>query len=143
MGQQKMFTFFGHRISPFSRMVQMTFDLLKLNYELKLLDLAKGEQKEEWYLKINPKGTVPVITEGDFCLTESHVIMKYLCNKFFMRTGETSLYPSDTVARANIDEALARVSDIKFACFLPKLHGKIAKVPAKEIQEFEESLTAF
>ena len=31
----------------------------------------------------------------------------------------------------------------KFACFLPKLHGKIAKVPADEIKEFEESLTAF
>ena len=58
-----MFTFFGHRISPFSRMVQMTFDLLKLNYELKLLDLAKGEQKEEWYLKINPK-VVASVTSG-------------------------------------------------------------------------------
>ena len=83
---------------------------------------------------------MPAIKEGDFCLTESHVIMKYLCNK---QDEETSLYPRDTVTRAKIDEALARASDIKFACFLPKLFGKIDEVPVDKVTEFEESLNAF
>ena len=97
---------------------------------------------------------MPAIVEGDFCLSESHVIMKYLCNKQGTSTllliiptnfekGETSLYPTEPVARAKIDEALARVSDIKFGCFLPKLFGKITEVPAEKVTEFEESLTAF
>ena len=71
------------------------------------------------FLKSSIQGAVPAIKDGDFTLTESHVIMKYLCNKH----GETSLYPSDPVKRAKIDEALARVADIKFGCFLPKLFG--------------------
>ena len=97
---------------------------------------------------------MPAIVEGDFCLSESHVIMKYLCNKQGTSTllliiptnfekGETSLYPTEPVARAKIDEALARVSDIKFGCFLPKLFGKITEVPAEKVTEFEESLTSF
>merc|ERR1712179_95061 len=140
MGNEiKMLTFCGHPLSPFARMVHMTLEMLEIEYEFKKIDLSKGEQKEEWYLKINPKGAVPAIKDGDFCLTESHVIMKYLCNK----KGETSLYPSDNVIRAKIDEALARVGDIKFACFLPKLFGKIDEVPAEKVTEFEESLNAF
>ena len=66
--------------------------------------------------------------------------MKYLCNK---QDEETSLYPRDTVTRAKIDEALARASDIKFACFLPKLFGKIDEVPVDKVTEFEESLNVF
>merc|ERR1719336_1341847 len=65
--------------------------------------------------------------------------MKYLCNKH----GETSLYPSNPVKRAKIDEALARVADIKFGCFLPKLFGKIEEVPAEKVEEFENSLNTF
>ena len=65
--------------------------------------------------------------------------MKYLCNK----KGETSLYPTDLVKRAKIDEALARVSEIKFGCFLPKLFGSIDKVPDEKVAEFETSLNTF
>ena len=36
-------------------MAHMTLELLGIEYEFKKIDLAKGEQKEEWYLTINPK----------------------------------------------------------------------------------------
>ena len=36
-------------------MAHMTLELLGIEYEFKKIDLAKGEQKEEWYLAINPK----------------------------------------------------------------------------------------
>ena len=36
-------------------MAQMTLELLGMEYDFKQLDLMKNEQKEEWYLKINPK----------------------------------------------------------------------------------------
>ena len=38
-----------------ARMAQMTLELLELEYDFKQIDLTKNEQKEEWYLKINPK----------------------------------------------------------------------------------------
>ena len=50
-----MLTFYGHPLSPFARMAHMTLELLGIEYEFKKIDLAKGEQKEEWYLAINPK----------------------------------------------------------------------------------------
>jgi len=31
-------------------------------YEKRLVDLAKGEQRSETYLKINPQGRVPVLS---------------------------------------------------------------------------------
>ena len=42
-----------HPFSPFARMAWATVELLGLPYEEKIMDLVKGEQKEEWYLKIN------------------------------------------------------------------------------------------
>ena len=38
-----------------ARMAQMTLELLGMEYDFKQLDLMKNEQKEKWYLKINPK----------------------------------------------------------------------------------------
>ena len=65
--------------------------------------------------------------------------MKYLCNK----KGETSLYPGDLTIRAKIDESLARVSELKFGGFIPKVFGRIDKVPDEKVAEFEESLATF
>lgn len=36
-------------------MAQMTLELLNIEYDFRQIDLTKNEQKEEWYLKINPK----------------------------------------------------------------------------------------
>ena len=47
--------FYGHPLSPFARMAHMTLELLGIDYDFRKIDLQKGEQKEEWYLKINPK----------------------------------------------------------------------------------------
>ena len=50
-----MLTFYGHQTCPFARMAHMTLEMLEIEYEFKKIDLSKGEQKEDWYLKINPK----------------------------------------------------------------------------------------
>ena len=34
---------------------------LQLPYKVRLIDLSANEQKEEWYLKINPNGRIPAI----------------------------------------------------------------------------------
>ena len=65
--------------------------------------------------------------------------MKYLCDK----KGETSLYPSDLNTRAQIDESMARVTEIKFEGFISKVFGSNDKVPDEKIAEFEESLSTF
>jgi glutathione S-transferase len=51
-------------------------------YDVKLLDLAKGDQQTPDYLAINPMGKVPALKHGDAAVTESAAICAYLADAF-------------------------------------------------------------
>merc|ERR1712227_469231 len=108
MGKREKMKFYGHPLSPFSRVVELTLAINKQDAEFQHLKLFQGEQHSEWFLKINPKHKVPTLVDGDFVLTESTVIAKYLCNKL----GGTPLYPSDPQSRAKIDELIQELQSI-------------------------------
>jgi glutathione S-transferase/GST-like protein len=68
-----------------------------LPYELHRLNLGAQEQKQDWYLKINPNGRIPAIVDRDadnFAVFESGAILIYLAEK----TGK--LMPSDAKGRS-------------------------------------------
>lgn len=50
----------------------------ELPYELVPVDIAKGEQKDEDYKKLQPFGKVPVLDDDGFVMFESRAICKYL-----------------------------------------------------------------
>lgn len=55
-----------------------------LPYEVHPIALDKLEQKEDWFLRINPNGRIPVIVdrdEDDFAVFESGAILVYLAEK--------------------------------------------------------------
>ncbi len=67
-----------------------------LDYNVHALALGKGEQKQDWYLQINPNGRIPAIVDhdnDDFAVFESGAILIYLAE----RTGQ--FLPPDTSAR--------------------------------------------
>lgn len=75
----------------------ITLEELGLPYDLRPVDLGSGEQKQPWFLKINPNGRIPAIVdhdEGDFAVFESGAILVYLAEK----TGK--LMPSDAKGRS-------------------------------------------
>jgi glutathione S-transferase len=68
--------------SPFSWRVMLTLELKRLPYESKLLEFSKEDHKSYEYLKLNPRGKVPTLKDGDFVLYESLAIMAYLDRKY-------------------------------------------------------------
>ncbi|HVB49346.1 MAG TPA: glutathione S-transferase N-terminal domain-containing protein [Burkholderiales bacterium] len=63
-------------------------------YQARRVDLAKGEQKTEAYLKIHPQGRVPaLLLEDDQPLTENTAILPFLGKRF-------GLWPMDAAAEA-------------------------------------------
>ncbi len=68
--------------SPFAWRVMLTLEVKRVQYESKLLEFSKEEHKSPGYLKLNPRGKVPTLKDGDFVLYESVAIMAYLDRKY-------------------------------------------------------------
>ena len=69
---------------------------LKLKYKVHKIDLGKQTQKEEWFLKLNPNGRIPVLkdNENNKVIFESGAILYYLAikyNKFFFEEKRTEI----------------------------------------------------
>ncbi len=79
--------------------VSIMLEELGLPYTVRALRLQDGEQKEDWYLRLNPNGRIPTIVDhdaGDFVVFESGAILLYLAEK----TGR--LIPSDPAGRSRV-----------------------------------------
>ncbi len=50
----------------------------EIDYEVRYVDAAKGALKSEAFLRLNPRGTVPVMVTGSAILTESVGILAWL-----------------------------------------------------------------
>jgi glutathione S-transferase len=53
---------------------------LGVPYERVFVDRAANRHKEPAYLKLNPNGLIPVLTDGDFVLYETAAILLHLCD---------------------------------------------------------------
>jgi glutathione S-transferase len=55
---------------------------LKAPYQLHVMNMKKGENREAAYLAVNPMGKVPAIRHGDAIVTEQVAIYLYLADLF-------------------------------------------------------------
>ena len=77
--------------------VSIALEELGLPYTVRQISLGQLEQKQEWFLEINPNGRIPAIIDhanGDFAVFESGAILIYLAEK----TGK--LLPAEPKARS-------------------------------------------
>jgi glutathione S-transferase len=51
-------------------------------FDLVLVDRTADAHKRPDYLKLNPNGLIPVLTDGDFVLYETAAICLYLCDRY-------------------------------------------------------------
>ena len=86
-----------------------------------------GGNKEPEYLRLNPNGLVPTISDGGFVLWESNAIVRYLAAKHGMGT----LYPEDLAERADADRWMDWQMGTLWANFRPAFVGLIRTLPEK------------
>jgi glutathione S-transferase len=84
--------------SPFSWKVWLALERKQLPYESHLLSADKGDLKSPEFLRLNPRGKVPVIIDGTLVLRESGVIVDYLDERD--ATSGNALWPESAEERA-------------------------------------------
>ena len=91
-----MIKLYDFKSSPNCQRVKVVLAEKNLPYEIVPVDLTKKEQKTPEYLKMNPYGKVPVLTDDSTVLYESLIINEYLEEKY----PATSLLPKDPAKKA-------------------------------------------
>jgi glutathione S-transferase len=72
-----------------------------IDAQFQVVDLFTGEHTKQPFEAINPNHLVPVLEDGDFRLTESSAILKYLADKI-----GSPAYPNDLQRRARVNERM-------------------------------------
>lgn len=69
---------YGNKMATCTQRVLILLEELNLKYELREIDLIKGQQKDQRYLQLQPFGKVPIVIYGDHKLFESRSILRYI-----------------------------------------------------------------
>jgi glutathione S-transferase len=85
-----------------SRKVLAGLELLGMPYEIKHVNYFTGAHKQPEYLALNPNGSLPAATDGDFALWESDAILQYAADL----TGSDKHYPKELKKRADVNRWL-------------------------------------
>jgi GST-like protein len=85
--------------TPNGHKVSIMLEELKIPYHVRHIKFSEKEQKQPWYLKLNPNGRIPTIVDrenDDFVVFESGAILLYLAERF----GQ--FLPSDAKQRSRV-----------------------------------------
>ncbi|HEX7665424.1 MAG TPA: glutathione binding-like protein [Polyangiaceae bacterium] len=94
-----MLKIYGNPMSTCTRKVLMTLNENGTPFEFSLVDLGKGEQKQEPNLARQPFGHVPALDDDGFEMFESRAMCRYLNEK-----ANGHLVPKDLKARAKMEQ---------------------------------------
>lgn len=110
-----------HPASTTSRPVMLFAAQSGIALDMQLVDLFTGEHYQPPFMGVNPNRLVPVLEDGDFRLTESSAILKYLADK-----TDSPLYPKDLKGRARVNERMDWVNtqlcrDLAYGFIYPQI----------------------
>ena len=132
-----MIKLYDFKSSPNCQRVKVVLAEKNLPYEIVSIDLRKQEQKNPDYLKMNPYGKVPVLTDDSTVLYESCIINEYLNEKY----PNPPLMPADpgkkAKARILIDFGLAHTDGP-----YQKLRMEMMRDPKEQNKEVIDSAKA-
>lgn len=131
--------------TPNGHKASVTLEELAMPYTVHPINMMANEQKEEWFLKLNPNGRIPVIVDrakDDFAVFESGAIMIYLAEK-----SGSKLLPTTTKKRSRVIQWLMfqmggigpmmGQANVFYRYFPEKLPGAIARYQNETRRLFE------
>jgi len=74
--------FVTNKMCPFAQKVWVCLEEKKVDYDLVEVGLYGSGGKPDWFMKLNPKGLVPVLKHGNKGVTESNDICRYIDGNF-------------------------------------------------------------
>ncbi len=89
--------------------VRLLLSILGLEYEKVPVDFGSGENRTPAFLRLNPRGQVPIFTDGDVTVWDSQAILVYLARRY----GGEEWLPTEPVAMSEVMQWLA-VSENEF-----------------------------
>jgi glutathione S-transferase len=103
--------FYGAKASGNAYKVRILLALLRMPHESVLLDFAQREHKSPEFLRLNPRGEVPVIEDAGAVIWDSGACLVYLARKF----GGEAWLPTAPAAMAEVMQWMAlAASEIQF-----------------------------
>ncbi len=125
-----MIKLYDFKSSPNCQRVKIVLAEKNLSYDIVPIDLRAREQKTPDYLKLNPYGKVPALTDDSTVLYESLIINEYLDEKY----PNPPLMPKDPAKRAKarilIDYGMAH-----FDSAYQRLRMEATKDPKEQNQQ--------
>ena len=79
------------QISGNSHKVRILLALLNVAYDKVVLDLSKHEHKNPEFLKINPRGEVPVLEDDGAVIWDSGACLVYIARKHGLRMKQVAV----------------------------------------------------
>jgi glutathione S-transferase len=128
-------TLYGHMMSTAARGVIHYIKEFNLPVDIKIIDIMNKQHQTDEYKKINPCQKVPAFKDGDFTLSESAAIIKYIAEVY----GKEAHYPKDVKTRSLLASRIETISTDVTRQFLysfvyPQLG--FAKRPDDDLQKF-------
>lgn len=88
--------------TPNGLKLDIVVKMLGLEHERQNIDMSKNEQKEDWFIKLNPNGRIPILVDpnnNDYVVMETGAILMYLCDKY---DREGKLFPKEGNGRYDV-----------------------------------------
>ncbi len=96
-------TLYDFPLSGNCHKVRLLLSIMGIEYRVETVDIRANETQTPEFLKLNPRGQLPVLADGDTVIWDSMAILVYLARRY----GNAHWLPDDPVTEARVMQWLA------------------------------------